>query len=912
VPSGVVGDLGFVGRVEELSAIAARAADASHGRPSLVWIDGAPGAGKTALLRAAVAALPPGFAVLQAEAAELAAEIPFDVVSQLGEVTEAAPFPVAMELLGIWGTANAGGPVAVVVEDLHWADPESRLALLTAARRLREDPVLMLVTSRGGPEDADGWDRLRADPERCLHVLPGPLSQAEVTELAARRGVTLTSAAAERLVRHAGGHPLHVRTLLAELPAAALAAGDGELPAPRSLASTTLARLAELPAEARRLAAALAVLNQPASLHQLGQVAGVNGAARAADGLLGTGFITRRDGGGPAVLTFAHPLYRTAVYADMPPSLRQELHRRAADATGGTSALAHRVAAADSADDDLAAELELAAQGGVPSGFLGRAASYLLWAAQLSSSRSVGERRLLAAARLLLAARRSSQVEPLRAQIEACAVQPVRSLVLGALAYEAGDLAGAEPWLREAAAWPTQPSADHDGDGDTGSGDGVAADAQARLAVILLGQIRAADAADAAARALASPAMLPATEAWAWFALAFAEGLLHGAPAGLDRIARRLPQHAADVPSADVDLLITRGSLHVYSGHPQAALADLRAAVRLVRHGGSLFPHRAHVYLCQSLLITGDWDEALVHGRVALSLVADEGRTWHGGPAHASLACVLGSRGDWDGAAGHLAAADRIAADIGAAEAVIFSVFARGLIAAARDEPAAVIEALMPLAEKSGMGMAAMSALHWWRPLLVMALISTGALDEAEQHIDTLAAFAGRQPRRDASIVALRARLHARAGRPEEAAAAFARAADLLGPDDPLLERALLQHDYGTFLLARGDRRDGIARLMRARAMLAGVGAVPYLERLDARLAGAGIRSPAPAVGTVMALTEREADVAALVSKGLTNAEVAAELYVSVNTVEYHLRNVFAKLGIRSRRELRARVSHRT
>jgi tetratricopeptide (TPR) repeat protein len=657
VPGGVVGDLGFVGRVEELAAIAARAADASHGRPSVVWIDGAPGAGKTALLRAAVAALPPGFAVLQAEAAELAGEIPFDVVSQLGEVTEAAPFPVAMELLGIWGTANAGGPVAVVVEDLHWADPESRLALLTAARRLREDPVLILLTSRGGPEDADGWDRLRADPERCLHVVPGPLSQAEVTELAARRGVTLTSAAAARLVRHAGGHPLHVRTLLAELPAAALAAGDGELPAPRSLASTTLARLAELPAEARRLAAALAVLSQPASLHQLGQVAGVNGAARAADGLLGTGFITRRDGG-PAVLKFAHPLYRTAVYADMPPSLRQELHRRAADAAGGPAALGHRVAAADSADDDLAAELELAAQAEAASRFPGRAASYLLWAAQLSSSRPVAERRLLAAARLLLAARRNSQVEPLRARIEACAAQPVRSLVLGALAYEAGDLAAAEPWLREAAAWPTQPSADDNGDGDTGSGDGVAADAQARLAVILLGQMRAAAAADAAARALASPALPPAAEAGASFALAFAEGLLHGAPAGLDRIARRLPASAADVPAADVDLLITRGSLHVYASQPQAALADLRAAVRLARHRGSLFPHRAHVYLCQSLLITGDWDEALVHGRVALSLVADEGRTWHGGPAHASLACVLGSRGDWDAAAGHLAAAD--------------------------------------------------------------------------------------------------------------------------------------------------------------------------------------------------------------------------------------------------------------
>lgn len=889
--SGVVGDLGFVGRAEELAAISDRAAAAARGRPSVVWIDGAPGAGKTALLRAAVAALPPGFAVLRAEAGELAADVPLDVVSQLGEVTEAAPFPVAMELLGIWGAANGGGPVAVVVEDLHWADPESRLALLTAARRLRADQVLMLVTSRHGPEDGDGWDRLRADPERCLHVALGPLSEAEVAELAARRGVPLSPAAAARLVRHTGGHPLHVRTLLVELPAAALAAEDGELPAPRSLASTTLARLAGLAADARRLAAALAVLNQPASLQQLAQVADVDGAARAADGLLGTGFVVRRDGG-TSVLEFAHPLYRTAVYADMPPSLRQELHRRAADVTAGAASLWHRVAAAESTDDDLAAELELAAEAGAAERMLGRAAGYLLWAAQLSSSRAAAERRLLDAARLLLAARQSSRAEPLRAQIEACAAQPVRSLVLGALAYEAGDLATADPWLREAAAGP----------------DPVAADALARLAVILLGQGRAAEAADAAARALALPAMPPASEGWASFALAFAEGLQHGAPAGLERIARRLPQPAARVPAADVDLLITRGSLQVYAGRQHAAATDLRAAVRLARHGGSLFPHRAHVYLCQSLFVTGDWDEALVHGRVALSLVADEGRGWHGGPAHASLACVLGSRGDWDGAAGCLAAAEQIAADIGAAEAVVFSHFARGLIAAARDEPAGVIEALLPVADKWDRGMATMSALHWWRPMLVTALIGTGALDTAARHIDALGASAGQPAERDGSIAGLRARLHASTGRLEEAAAAFARAAELLGPDDPYLERALLQRDYGGFLLARGHRRDGIARLMRARDMLAGVAAAPYLERLDARLADAGIRSPAAAGSAVTALTEREADVAALVSKGLTNAEVAAELYVSVNTVEYHLRNVFAKLGVRSRRELRARA----
>jgi DNA-binding CsgD family transcriptional regulator len=90
--------------------------------------------------------------------------------------------------------------------------------------------------------------------------------------------------------------------------------------------------------------------------------------------------------------------------------------------------------------------------------------------------------------------------------------------------------------------------------------------------------------------------------------------------------------------------------------------------------------------------------------------------------------------------------------------------------------------------------------------------------------------------------------------------------------------------------------------------MLAGVGAVPYLQRLDADLALAGVHSPSPAGRPAMALTERETDVVALVTRGMTNGEVAAQLYVSVNTVEYHLRNVFAKPGVKSRRELRARV----
>ena len=78
--------------------------------------------------------------------------------------------------------------------------------------------------------------------------------------------------------------------------------------------------------------------------------------------------------------------------------------------------------------------------------------------------------------------------------------------------------------------------------------------------------------------------------------------------------------------------------------------------------------------------------------------------------------------------------------------------------------------------------------------------------------------------------------------------------------------------------------------LRTAHKLLVGVGAKPYAERARADLDAAGIPVPARG-GSPLDLTERESDVVALVTKGLTNAEVATALYVSANTVDYHLRN---------------------
>ncbi len=186
-----LGNVGLVGRRPELAAISAAAKAAADYRPSVVWIEGDAGWGKTALLRHALRDLPQDFTVVTAEADEFASELSFNVLEQLGVRQATAVFPAGLELLEYLGRLQSAGPVAVVVEDLHWADPESRAALLVAARRLSQDRVLVVVTSRPEPAPDDGWERFRFDPSRCLVVPMTPLSLAEVSEMARASGVSL-------------------------------------------------------------------------------------------------------------------------------------------------------------------------------------------------------------------------------------------------------------------------------------------------------------------------------------------------------------------------------------------------------------------------------------------------------------------------------------------------------------------------------------------------------------------------------------------------------------------------------------------------------------------------------------------------------------------------------------------------
>jgi DNA-binding CsgD family transcriptional regulator len=735
-------------------------------------------------------------------------------------------------------------------------------------------------------------------------VVLGSLSAADVAELARGAGKALTRGHAERLHQHTQGHALYAWTLLTELTREQLAVPDGQLPAPRSLASATVARLAALPADARVLAAALSVVNQRSPLSVIGGIAGLAQPTPALESLLMTGFVTWQPAEIGTPVQFSHPLYRAAVYDDLSPTRRQALHRAAAQVLDAGAALGHRVAACDHADDSLANEAEAAARREVERGAVALAATYLLWAALLSSARDQRERRLLTAMRLLLADGQTARAAGLRDQAMACQAARLRSLVLGTLAMDQGDATAAERWLLSIMA------ADGAGTGpdvQQRPDRAVLAAALGSLGSLYVHQGRAAAAVALATRAISLEPADPPWERAAWSVLALGEGMLHGAPAGLGQLARRLPETAEAVPAADADLLITRGTLGFYGGRTMAATADLRAAVRIAPESRAAVQlPRAHLHLAQLLLSSGDWEEAMVHARVALSLTSDERQLWMEAQAHGVLATLAGYRGEWATAAEQASAASAAALDT--VEALFTSRIGQAALARARDDPEGVVDSLRPLTGHGDVrAIPMLSSLGWW-PTLIVAAIDRGTVDAAARQVDQLAqAAADRVLDFRARVLGLRARVAQARGDLDQAASLFQQALEQFGADDPLLDRALLQHAFGSLLRARGNRSAALDQLRSAHQLLAAMGAEPFRQRVAEDLARSGLRPAGQTARAPLALTEREQDVAALVAKGLTNREVAAELYVSTKAVEYHLGNVFGKLGISSRRELRNR-----
>jgi len=801
----------------------------------------------------------------------------------------ADPLAAGRLVLDALGLLATRAPVVLVVEDLHWIDQPSAQALRFALRRLSEERVLAVLTTRPeGPVQLDqGWRRLCDDRGRRLRL--GALGPAEVAQLAsALGGCTLSGPAARRLCRHAGGNPLYTRWLIEELDPAVLAAVSGPLPAPRSLATLLVARLAACSPGTRDLVSAAAVLGEHCSLAQAVSLAEVPAPAEALAGGLKAGLLVERhDEEGVHQVQFPHPLVRAAIYSDLSPARRAALHLSAARLTAGAADLAHRAAAASGPDAGLAAELAELAAGESATGHHAAAARHLIIAADLSVEGQLREDRLLAACTVWLRAGAVHEVNSRRALIEALPPSPQRDHLRGFLAHLEGRSQDARNALR-AALDQLQAS---------GGNDTRAAEAAPRLAGL-------------------------AVFDWDWqAALALVRSVPDtGSPLSLlvRCIALTMGGRATDARSlldtrgrtrpgrGDVLESLAAGFVAAWSDDVSGAKRELEAIVGRPDGFGGSVRSAAQWLLADVHYRLGAFDDAAVAAELTRSLLQDTGRA--GSPeiamAHAVGAYAASARGDWADAQACVAAAQARAGPTASLFERAAAAAATWSLAVALDDPAGMLEAACAFDVDAD---APELSLFPFGPVMAEALWRVGRTDEADARLAAYEAQA-RQLRRDsAALAAARVRGLIEADRHDAGAAlrAFDEAVTVAERLPRSLEVARFKAAHGVVLGRLGKRTAAADQTAKARNIFARISARPYLDRAELQLERLG-RRVSRRSGTCQ-LTASESVVARLVASGLSNKQVADRLMVSRKAVEFHLANIYAKLGVSSRSQLAAR-----
>jgi ATP/maltotriose-dependent transcriptional regulator MalT len=315
-------------------------------------------------------------------------------------------------------------------------------------------------------------------------------------------------------------------------------------------------------------------------------------------------------------------------------------------------------------------------------------------------------------------------------------------------------------------------------------------------------------------------------------------------------------------------------------------------------------------FLARADYLAGDWDAAVLHaGRaVAINDESDSGFTQT--MVRSIAALVPTARGEW-------AAAESVLGALGTPRSadyersVLAAAISRAQLAEARGDAAGVLAALAPVPGFPFRDAVDEPGFWSWADLYAEALVATGRTAEAAAFLGPYEQRAEQRGRRSviAQLARARGRVEAAAARPERAEAAFELALAAAREAAFPFERAKVELAAGQFLRRAGQRRRAVDLLEPAHRTFTGLGAGPWAERCATELAGSGLRPVARRDRHRAVLTSQELVVARLAATGRTNREIAGELVVSVKTVEYHLRNVFGKLGIARRRELAPRLT---
>lgn len=904
----------FVGRANELRQLSDRADQVLAGHTQSVWIEGATGSGKTTLLNRFLSELN-GFTVLAANGDPTESSTPYGLLDQLAAAgqpiepghqpptSDTTPAAAGMWLLRLLHEHRAGEPVAVVVDDVQWADSSSAQAIGYALRRLAGSRVLTLMAvSDPGHDRHIGalTGHLTRNHIQTSTIILGGLSVKDIRSLStALTGRRIPLLAARRLWSHMDGNPSYVTSLLTELDHGLLTDAGTRMPVPEWLVTTMRRTSERLPPDSRRLLEALAVLGDRCPLVRAAALARVTNPAWALGPLLDADLVTWCASDVTNRVTMTRPIYGDAVYQLLAPAWRAQLHATAATMVDRHSSWSHRVAAASVADGALATELEREAEMVADAARPDLAAQYLGWAAQLSAPREEHERRFLSACVYTGLMPESARAEARRAEIEACQPSALRDCALGiCLLFEVGDLSTAETLLARVLRTPL---ADDQA--------WLRCIAAATTAALHLWRGDAAGVLTGSAIGLTSPEVPRLVRDVALALRATARSRLDGLRAGLSELTH-VTAHPEAATIVDLRCLVCRGALRFILGEYTEAIDDLSAAIKLARaHDWVGHDASAYCYLAAARYRLGHWNDATTAAEQAIDAQEDTM------PQHFALTRMVASlvpaaRGESSTAAAYAAAARGRAEALGTPADLRHAAIAGAVVARARKDSAAMLAALRLVNDAGGPSSTADWWDTWWRPLRVEALLDVGELETAEQELRLFEQTAAELVGSDDDLSRLWAGLAARRGARSEALEIYAARVHDRDRWSAPLSRAILEHEYGRLLLEGGYRTDARVRLAQAYRRFAALGAWPYARRTEDDLRYCDHNGTQRAVAGMTGLTKREKQVANLVARDRTNREIANELYITTKTVEYHLSKIYAKLGVTSRHEFKRLLDH--
>ncbi len=868
------------------------------GRAGALVLRGEAGIGKTALLEAA-ADKAAGARVLRVAGVESEAELPFaalhallrPALDQIGalpgrqaaalrgafglaEETVTDRFLVGLGVLSLVAELAEDRPALVLVDDAQWVDRASGDALVFAARRLQAERAAVLVTARDEPPGAG----LPGLPE--LRV--GGLDQTAAEQLLA--GAGLVRAVRDQLIADAGGNPLALIELSRGLSAAERAGSVTPLVLPAASPVSRVqqafgARIGGLPGACRR-AVLVAALGGLADLAEVSRAIAASGGSLtdlAAGERAGLVRVT------PAGVLFSHPLARAAVLAGADVAERAAAHRALAGVLDGDRRAWHLAALADGPDEQVAAELDAAAQRADRRGSRAAASAAYERAAALTAGPAAKGQRLALAAEAAADAGQLPRAADLAGQAGQLVTDPAAAMVMARvyaqLEFEAGRAADSVRILLE---WATLLGA-----ADPGAAEAVLAGA---VHMLWLAAGPAHPELERRAAAMTPPVGARLVE--------FLQAV------------RRLQDGDTDVP-VTVPATPDPGSLPFLAGFSQLFFdfvrgdvsavgrraADMAAECRDAGIAGLLA--YALVYLATAQGLHGEFLDAIATAEEGLRIAADTGQT--------NVTRELAST-----AAG-------LAAITGDEEAC------RARAAQVR-ELSAGVQTLAPAGADCALAMLDLgcgryqSALDWMRaatcgparrnpevlyvyPVHVEAAVRAGRTDLAARPLAQFTAWAGAIGQRWATAVA--ARCAALTADDADAEPLWREAITAHEGDGRPFEQARTRLLYGEWLRRNRHRAGAREHLLAAAAAFARMGARPWQERAEAELRAAGAGAPAVTADDPLArLTPQELQVVRLAAAGASNKQIGAQLFLSPRTVGFHLYRAFPKLGVTTREEL--------